>query len=75
MIKALKLDVVTINEKTAPAAAKLLVMDADGDVAHGDFSYSSLVGMIVYLSGHSRPDIAYVVNHAANYRFCQRHSH
>jgi hypothetical protein len=51
------------------------VKDADGAPPSGEFSYSSVVGMLLYLSGHSRPDIAYAVNCAARYMFCPRHSH
>ena len=40
-----------------------------------DFSDSSVVGMMLYLSGHSRPDIAYAINCVACYMFCARHSH
>jgi hypothetical protein len=49
--------------------------DADGEAAHGRFSYSSVIGMLLYLSGHTRPDIAYAVNCCARYMFCPKHSH
>ena len=39
-----------------------LVKDADGEPTSGMFSYSSVVGMLLYLSGHTRPDIAFAVN-------------
>ena len=31
--------------------------------------------MMLYLSGHTRPDIAYAVNCAARYMFCPKHIH
>ena len=31
--------------------------------------------MLLYLSGHSRPDITYPVNCAARYMFCAQRSH
>ena len=47
VIEALGLDVGTMNGKITPAEAKPLVKDTDGEVAHGDFSYSSVVGMML----------------------------
>ena len=47
----------------------------NGEEAVGNFSYSSVVGMLLYLSGHSRPDIAFAVNCCARYMFCPKKSH
>ncbi len=58
VIKALGLDDGYAKGKHTPAKTKALVKDADGEVAHGGFSCSSLVGMLLYLSGHAHPDIA-----------------
>ncbi len=44
-------------------------------LASGAFSYSSVVGMLLYLSGHTRPDITFAVNCCARYMFCPKHSH
>ena len=74
MIEALQLNAGTMNRKTTPAKAKLSVRDTDAEVAGGDFSYSSVFGMVLYLSGCPL-DIAYAVNCAACYVFCPRHSH
>ena len=46
MIEALGLDV-------GMAEAKALVKDTDGEVAHGDFSCSTVMGVLLYPSGHS----------------------
>ena len=75
VIEALGLDDGYAKGKHTPAETKPLVKDADGELAHGGFSYSSVVGMLLYLSGHTRPDIAYAVNCCARYMFCPRHSH
>ena len=75
VIEALGLDDGTVNGKATPDEVKFLVKDKDGDVAHGDFSYNNIVGMMLYLSSHSRSDIAYAINCAACYMFCPRHSH
>ena len=61
--------------KWTPAESKPLVKDEDGEPISGDFNYISVVGMLLYLSGHSRPDITYAVNCAAHYMFCPKQSH
>ena len=48
--------------KYTPSESRPLTKDPDGEQAIGTFSYSSVVGMLLYLAGHSRPDIAYAVN-------------
>ena len=45
------------------------------DLASGAFSYSSVVGMLLNLSGHTRPDITFAVNCCAHFMFCPKHSH
>ncbi len=75
VIETLGLDIGTTSGKFTPAEAKPLVKDVAGDPALGDFSYSSVVGMLLYLAGHTRPDIAYAVNCCARYMFCPRRSH
>ena len=75
VIETLGLDVGTVNGKATPAEHAPLVKDEDGPEARRDFSYSSVVGMLLYLAGHSRPDIAYAVNCAARYMFCPKRSH
>ena len=61
--------------KFTPSESKPLVKDINGDLASGAFSYSSVVGMLLYLSGHTRPDITFAVNCCARYMFCPKHSH
>ncbi len=74
-IKALCLDDGYAKGKHTPAKTKALVKDADGEVAHGGFSYSSVIGMLLYLSGHTCPNIACAVKCCARYMFCPKHSH
>jgi hypothetical protein len=52
-----------------------LIKDLDSEAASGAFSYSSVVGMLLYLSRHTRPDIAFAVNCCARYMFSPRHLH
>jgi hypothetical protein len=75
VIEALGLDDGYAKGKHTPAESKPLVKDTDGEGAHGGFSYSSVVGMLLYLSGHTRPNVDYAVNCCARYMFCPKHSH
>ena len=74
-MKRLSLDDGYARGKHTPAETKPLVKDSDGAPAAEGFSYSSVVGMLLYLSGHTRSDITYTVNCCARYMFCPNHSH
>ena len=54
---------------TPVKAGPLIPKDEDGDPPAGHFNYGSVVGMFLYLSGHSRPDIAFAVHLCAHYTF------
>ena len=75
IIEALGIDMGTVNGKAEPSEGHPLVKDEKGYPAHGDLSYCSAIGMLLYLSGHSQPDIAYAVNCAACYMLCPKRSH
>jgi hypothetical protein len=74
IIEALGLDD-GAKEKFTPSESKPLVKDVNGDLASEAFSYSSVVGILLYLSGHTRPDITFNVNCCACYMFCPKHLH
>ena len=63
------------TNKYTPAEAKPLGKDLDGEPAHGEFNYAAVVGQLLYLAGHTRPDIAFAVNVAARYMFTAKRSH
>ena len=75
VLEALCLEIQTVNGNATPAEGRPLVEDPNGEPPVGTFSYSSVVGMLLYLAGHTRPDIAYAVNSTARYMFCPKKSH
>eukprot|EP00956_Cyclotella_meneghiniana_P015936 scaffold24808_cov102-Cyclotella_meneghiniana.AAC.1 len=62
VLEALGLDTKYATNKWTPAEGKPLTKNENGEPPQGSFSYSSVVGMLLYLAGHTRPDIAYAVN-------------
>ena len=75
ILEALGLDTRLATGKHTPAETSPLTKDEDGPGPEGSYSYSSVIGMMLYLSGHSRPDIAYAVNLCARYMFSAKLSH
>jgi hypothetical protein len=60
---------------STPAEASPLPKDSEGAPASGSFNYAAAVGMLLYLCGHSRPDIAFAVHQCARYTFCPTRRH
>ena len=75
IIDAFGLDSKLSTNKWMPAEAKLLTRDEDSKQCQGLFSYASVVGMMLYLAGHTRPDIAYAVDCCTWYMFAQKLVH
>ena len=75
VLDTIGLDDGTTKNKFTPSESSPLVKDAYGPEYCSSFSYSSLVGMLLYLSGHTRPEISYAVNCCARYIFFPKHSH
>ena len=61
--------------KTTPAKPGALGSDKDGLEAQGTYNYRSVCGMLLYLSGHSRPDIHFAVTQCCRYRHSPKRSH
>ena len=75
VIETLGLDNGMAKGKFTPAEYTPLVKDTDGEEACGSLRYIGAVVIFLYLSGHTRPDIAYAINWCARYTFCPKHSH
>ena len=75
IIETLGMDTCLSTSKWTPDEAKLLVQNENGEPPRGDFSYSSVFEMMLYLSGYTCPDITYVVSCCARYMFNPRFSH
>ncbi|EJK75839.1 hypothetical protein THAOC_02428 [Thalassiosira oceanica] len=76
VIQALGLDPEMSNKVETPALSGVaLGRDVDGEPAFENFNYASVVGMLLYLCGHSRPDIAFAVHQCARYSFAPKRSH
>ena len=63
------------NTKRTPAVVGALPKDADGAECNETFSYASVVGMLMYLTGHARPDIGFAVHQCARYTHHPKRSH
>ena len=61
--------------KPTLALPEPLGKDEKGAKACEKWSYASVVGMMMYLSSNSRPDIAFAVHQAARFTHNPRHSH
>jgi hypothetical protein len=74
IVSALHLDSPEIHAKSTPAT-DYLPIDEHGELAHGLFSYRSIVGQLNYLQGHSRPDITMATSQVARYVHKPKRSH
>ena len=58
-----------------PAQQGALGIDPDGPPMKEDWLYPSVVGMLLYLSTNTRPDIAYAVSQVARFNHSPKQSH
>lgn len=61
--------------KDTPAALDPLGSDKDGDPFQDDWSYPAAVGMLLYLSSNTRPDIQFAVHQCARFTHDPKQSH
>jgi hypothetical protein len=63
------------NAKGTPASPTPLSTDANGKMFDEEWEYASAVGMAMYLSSNSRPDIQFAVHQCARFTHCPKASH
>ena len=63
------------NPISTPAEPTTLGKDVDGEPMQENWSYPSVVGMLLYLSSNSRPDICFAVHQAARFTHDPKQSH
>jgi hypothetical protein len=63
------------NPNWTPASTSALGMDPNGELMTEEWSYSSIVGMLLYLSMNTRPDIAFAVSQVTPFIYSPKHSH
>ena len=61
--------------KFTPAETTALVKDENGEHPMLNYNYTSVVGMLKYLQGHSRLDITFSVSQVARYTHSPRRLH
>ena len=63
------------NEVDTPSTTTPSGIDFDGDPFTETWQYNSIIGMLMYLTANTRPDIAYAIHQAARFSHAPRHSH
>ena len=63
------------NPNKVPAASDTLGTDPDGAPFNAAWSYPSVVGMLLYLTTNTRPDIAFAVSQVARFTHNPKESH
>ena len=63
------------NSNRTPTTKEALASDEKGEPMEDAWNYKSIVGMLLYLSTNTRPDIAYAVSQVARFSHSPRKSH
>ena len=50
-------------------------LECDSEILGPEMPYLSAIGALIYLSTHTRPDIAFAINLLARYSFCPTRRH
>jgi len=63
------------NPNKVPASSDTLGIDPEGKPFDETWSYPSIVGMLLYLTSNTRPDIAFAVSQVARFNHSPKQSH
>ena len=63
------------NTNKLPSAREPLGLDENGDPMNEKWDYASVVGMLLYLSTNTRPDISFAVSQVARFTYNPKQSH
>jgi hypothetical protein len=63
------------TSKSTPAAQEPLGSDKDGPIFDEEWGYPAAVGMLLYISSNTRPDIQFAVHQVARFSHSPRKSH
>ena len=75
ILKTLGLDPSASTATRTPTEGRALGSHADGEPCQEPFSYPSVIGMLMYLSANSRPDLAYAVHQCARFTHSPKRAH
>ena len=62
------------NGKCTPSE-EVLIKDENGEWCDEVFNYPSIIGMLLYLQGHTRTELTFAVSQCARFTFQPRRSH
>jgi hypothetical protein len=60
------------NPVKTPTTEQRLPKDENGEPCQETYKYASVVGMLMYLAGNTRPDISFAVHQCAQYTHCPK---
>ena len=63
------------NSVATPATKEALAKDEEGKIMDDEWNYRSIVGMLLYLSNNTRPDLTFAVSQVARFCYAPKASH
>ena len=75
ILKVLSFDGDNVKIRNDPASSTALGKHEDSSPRKEQWSYASVIGMMLYLASNSRPDIAFAVHQCARFTHCANSEH